>query len=82
MTAIPGGRQTPVIPTIFPLPFRKPCGKNAPPLERAEVFTMGVAMSIIALKERTYLSADALFRLVRNSFATSPDHRSAEVERA
>src|SRR6266851_8477452 len=37
-------------------------------------------MSIVAPKGRKHLSADALFRLVRSSFATIPDERSAEVE--
>src|SRR5215470_6046023 len=32
-------------------------------------------MSIVAPKGRKHLSADALFRLVRNSFAGIPDHR-------
>jgi hypothetical protein len=49
-------------------------------LKRSEVFTMGVAMAIIAPKGRKHLSADALFRLVRSGFATIPDHRSAEVD--
>jgi hypothetical protein len=40
---------------------------------------LGVAMAIIAPKGRKHLSADALFRLVRNGFATIPDHCSAEV---
>ncbi len=37
-------------------------------------------MSIVAPKGRKHLSANALFRLVRSSFATIPDERSAEVE--
>jgi hypothetical protein len=37
-------------------------------------------MSIVAPKGRKHLSADALFRLGRSSFATIPDERSAEVE--
>jgi hypothetical protein len=40
---------------------------------------MGVIMALIAPKGRKYLSADALFRLVRNDFATIPDHRSETV---
>jgi hypothetical protein len=36
-------------------------------------------MAMLAPKERKHLSADALFRLVRNDFATIPDHRSDEV---
>jgi hypothetical protein len=51
-----------------------------PSLERSAVFTMGVAMAIIAPKGRKHLSADALFRLVRSSFATIPDPRSDEVD--
>jgi hypothetical protein len=37
-------------------------------------------MSIVAPKGRKHLSADALFRLVRSSFATLTDDRGAEVE--
>src|SRR5216683_1912484 len=51
-----------------------------PSLERSEVFTMGVAMAIIAPQGRKHLSADALFRLVRSGFANIPDHRSDEVD--
>jgi len=40
----------------------------------------GVAMSIVAPQGRKSLSADALFRLVRSSFATITDERSGEVE--
>jgi hypothetical protein len=53
-----------------------------PSLERSEVFTMGVAMAIIAPKGRKHLSADALFRLVRSGCANIPDHRSDEVDLA
>jgi len=49
-------------------------------LERSEVFTMGVAMAIIAPKGRKHLSADALFRVVRSGFANIPDHRSDVVD--
>src|SRR2546421_12174466 len=51
-----------------------------PSLERSEVFTMGVAMAIIAPQGRKHLSADALFRLVRSSFANITDARGEEVE--
>jgi hypothetical protein len=51
-----------------------------PSLERSKVFTMGGAMAIIAPKGRKHLSAEALFRLVRSSCATIPDHRHAEVD--
>src|SRR6266851_7420941 len=51
-----------------------------PSLEHSEVFTMGMAMSIIAPKGRKPLSADALFRLVRSGFANIPDPRTAEVD--
>jgi len=37
-------------------------------------------MSIVALKGRKHLSADALFRLVRSSFANITDARGEEVE--
>jgi hypothetical protein len=36
---------------------------------------MGVAMSIVASKQRKHLCADALFRLLHHSFANIPDHR-------
>jgi Transposase DDE domain len=49
-------------------------------LERSEVFTMGVAMSIVAPKGRKHLSADALFHLVRSGFANIPDHRCDDVD--
>jgi hypothetical protein len=39
-----------------------------------------MAMAITASKGRKYLSADALFRLVRNGFAPIPDHRKGEVD--
>jgi len=41
---------------------------------------MGLVMSIVAPKERKYLSADALFRLVRSGFDTIPEHRASEAE--
>ena len=37
-------------------------------------------MSMIAPKERQYLSADALFGLVRNGFAHIPDYRLSETD--
>lgn len=37
-------------------------------------------MSIVAPQERKYLSADALFRLVRSGFASLPDHRLDDTE--
>ena len=40
----------------------------------------GVAMSIVAPKERKHLSADALFGLVRSGFATIPDYRLGETD--
>jgi hypothetical protein len=36
-------------------------------------------MSIVAPKGRKHLSADTLFRLVRNGFASLPDHRAEET---
>src|SRR5438128_1769230 len=39
----------------------------------------GVAMSIVAPKGRKHLSADALFRLVRSSFANITDEQGEEV---
>src|SRR5499427_6904702 len=41
---------------------------------------MRFAMSIVAPKERKYLSADALFRLVRSSFAAIPDPLNGDPE--
>jgi hypothetical protein len=40
---------------------------------------MGMAMAITVPKGRKHLSADALFRFIRNGFATIPDHRTGEV---
>src|SRR2546425_12144645 len=40
----------------------------------------GGAMSIVAPKGRKHLSADALFRLVRNGFASIPDARTEDTE--
>ena len=40
----------------------------------------GVAMSLVAPKERKRLSADALFGLVRSGFATIPDYRRSETD--
>src|SRR5215470_11714131 len=40
---------------------------------------LGVAMGFIAPKERKHLSADALFSLIRSSFANIPDHRSDDA---
>ena len=41
---------------------------------------MGLLMSLVAPKARTYLSADALFGLVRNGFALIPDYRLSETD--
>src|SRR5438128_6156390 len=41
---------------------------------------MRLAMSIVAPKERKYLCADALFRLVRSGFANIADDRSGDAE--
>jgi hypothetical protein len=51
-----------------------------PSPEQFEVSMSGVTMSIVAPKERKYLSADALFGLVRNGFATIPDYRPSETD--
>src|SRR5262245_6388751 len=40
---------------------------------------MGLPMSIVTPPIRKHLSADALFRLVRSSFARLPDHRLDET---
>ena len=40
----------------------------------------GVAMSIVAPKERKHLSADALFGLVRSGFANIPDYRLSDTD--
>ena len=39
---------------------------------------MGFPMAIVAPKARKYLSADALFHLVRSGFANIPDPRDGE----
>ena len=41
---------------------------------------VGGAMSIVASKGRKHLSADALFRLVQNGFASIPDARAEDTE--
>ena len=41
---------------------------------------MGGLMSMVAPKARKYLSADALFTLVRNGFAPIPDDRLSETD--
>ena len=41
---------------------------------------MGVLMSSVAPKARKHLSADALFGLVRNGFASIPDYRLSETD--
>jgi hypothetical protein len=41
---------------------------------------MGFSMSIVAPHVRTHLSADALFRLVHNGFASLPEHRLDNTE--
>src|SRR5215813_4166345 len=43
---------------------------------------MGVLMSRVAPKARKHLSADALFGLVRNGFASIPDDRLSETDMA
>jgi hypothetical protein len=48
--------------------------------ERFGVFLSGVAMMIVAPKGRKHLSADALFGLVRNGFATLPDARPSDPD--
>jgi hypothetical protein len=45
-----------------------------------DVLIMGLVMAIVAPKERTHLSADALFRFVRSGFDTIPEQRSPEAE--
>src|SRR5205085_11548162 len=51
-----------------------------PSRKRFDVHMSGGAMSIVAPKGRKHLSADALFRVVRNGFDLVPDHRCAAVE--
>jgi hypothetical protein len=48
-------------------------------MSRFDVLISGVLMGFIAPKERKHLSADALFGLLRNTFAKVPDHRSADA---
>jgi hypothetical protein len=40
----------------------------------------GVAMAIVALKERKHLTAEALFAQVRSGFANIPDDRRSDTE--
>jgi hypothetical protein len=49
-------------------------------IERLDNLMSGVALSIVAPKGRKHLSADALFGLVRRSFANIADDRGGEVE--
>ena len=51
-------------------------------LARLAVLMSGVAMSSVAPKGRTPLSAAALLRVVRSGFATLPDDRPDDVDRA
>jgi hypothetical protein len=48
-------------------------------MSRFDVLISGVLMGFIAPKERKHLSADALFGLLRNTFAKVPDHRSDDA---
>ena len=50
------------------------------PHETMCVFLSGVTMALVAPRERKYLSADALFRMVRSGFAALPDYRLSETE--
>jgi hypothetical protein len=64
------------------LAFRKHQGDNTPltqTMSRFDVLISGVLMGCIAPKERKHLSADALFGLLRNTFAKVPDHRSDDA---
>ena len=45
-------------------------------MSRFDVLISGGLMGFIAPKERKHLSADALFGLLRHTFAKVPDHRS------
>ena len=51
-----------------------------PSPELFDVFMGGGAMALVAPKGRKYLSADALFGLVRRSFASIPDCRPRETD--
>jgi len=47
---------------------------------RFDILILEVVMGLIAPKERKHLSADALFGLLRNTFAKVPDHRSDDSQ--
>lgn len=47
---------------------------------RVDLLILGDAMSKVAPKSRKHLSADALFRLVRNGCADIPDHRDESTD--
>jgi hypothetical protein len=68
-----------VITESAALAFRKHRCENTPCLARIHVLVMGYLMTMVAPKPRKPLSADALFGLVRNSFAHIPDARLSET---
>src|SRR6266446_4750883 len=61
-------------------PFVNIDAKIPPDLNDVMFSVMGCPMAIVAPKERKHLSADALFHLVRNGFATIPDSRGEDVD--
>lgn len=48
-------------------------------MSRFDVLISGVLMGFIAPQARQHLSADALFGVLRNTFAKVPDHRSDDA---
>ena len=82
-TAIPGERSPRVTTPTSPLVFRKhQCHTTSlvGTISHVDEVRLGVAMSIMAPKGRKHLCADALFSLVRQSFANITDNGADEVE--
>src|SRR6266478_4759324 len=68
---------------VSPLAFRKHACHNTAligTMSHVDDVKLRVAMSIVVPKGRKYLCADALFRLLREHFATIADDRVDEVE--
>src|SRR5947209_20629030 len=68
---------------VSPLAFRKHACHNTAligTMSHVDDVRLRVAMSIVVPKGRKYLCADALFRLLRENFATIADDRVDEVE--
>src|SRR6266404_3647803 len=83
IAAIPGERSPRVTTPTSPLVFRKhQCHTTSlvGTISHVDDVRLGVAMSIMAPKGRKHLCADALFSLVRQSFANITDNGADEGE--